>query len=472
MSILRISLYISVILSGASQLQAQKVWTLPECIDYAQKNNLQVKQNVLNIELNKIKLEQSVAGLVPNLNGQATHYYNYGRTIDQYTNQFVDQRTQSNNFALSSSVILFEGFQLQNTIRQNNYDYKASQYDEQKGRNDLSLNVVTAYVQILFNRELVSVRKGQLDASKAQVERTRKLVESGSLAKASLLDAESQAANEELLLINAQNQLEISTLALAQLLDLPSAKGFDIQTPELPLPTENLLQNNPEEIYNSALKTMPEIKSAEMKIKSAEKSIAAARGGRSPRLTLGGSLGTGYSDIRNNTIVTGFQNIVVAHTANGEDVIQTLPVYGLEKIPFKQQLTDNYNKSIGFSLTIPLMNGWQTQAGINRAKITKASADLNDQMIRLQLNKAIQQSYVDANASLKKYYATEKALESLREAFRYTEQKFNVGLLNALDYLTAKNNQNRAESDLLQAKYDFIFKSKVLDFYMGKPLTF
>jgi outer membrane protein len=453
--------------------QAQKAWTLKECIDYALRNNIQIKQNQLNADLSRVKLEQSVASMFPNLNGSASHSYNYGRTIDPFTNQFVDQRTQYNNFSLNSSISLFEGFQVQNTLRQSNYDYKAGKLDVQKSQNDIALSVVTAYLQILYNKELVNISKSQLEVSENQVSRTRKLVETGSLPKGSLLDAEAQAASEELRLINAQNQLELSYLNLTQLLDLPTPKGFDIIDPQLSLPTTSLAENTPESVFEYAVKNQPEIKSAELKVRSAEKGLSIARGARYPRLSLGGSMGTGYSDIR--TRVTGFTTItyISGITQGSQDpVISSQRIPLTEKTPFRDQLEDNINKSIGLTLSIPILNNWQVQSSVARAKINRANAELNNQLAINQLNKTIQQAHADANAALKKYNATAKTLESLREAFKYTEQKFNVGLVNSIDYMNAKNNQSKAESDLLQAKYDFIFKSKVLDFYLGKPLIF
>jgi outer membrane protein len=465
-------LALATFLLAPALLHAQKIWSLKECIDHALKNNLQVKQNELNTELSRNRLEQSVAATLPSVNGNASHTYNYGRTIDPFTNVFVDQRVQNNGFSLSSSMTLFDGFQLQNTIRQSYHDYKASQYDVTKMKNDIALSVVNAYLQILFSKELVSTSRNQLEISVNQVDRTRKLVESGSLARGSLLDAEALAATEELKLINAQNQLDLSYLNLAQLLDLPAVRGFEIEDPKLSMPVENLIDNNPENIFNIAVQNQPEIKSAEERVKSAEKSLDVARGGLSPRLFLSGSLGTGYSDIRTRRIGQSTVIIPIGFTGGGDTVFAPQSIPQFEKTPFRDQLDDNYNKSISLSLNIPLFNGLQTRSSIVRARINKSTAELNSQLARNQLSKTIQQSYADANASLKKYTATVKSLESLKEAFKYTEQKFNVGLVNSVDYLNAKTNLNKAESDLLQAKYEFILKTKVLDFYLGKPLTF
>jgi outer membrane protein len=355
---------------------------------------------------------------------------------------------------LSSTVTVFEGFSLYNSLRQSNYEYIASKYDVEKMQNDVSLNVVTAYLQVLYNQELLNTAKRQLETSAKQSERTKRLYESGVLPKGSFLDAEAQEATEELSVVSAQNQLDISYLTLTQLLDLPSPKDFKVEDPQFNAPS-NFVLETPEAIFDYAVKNQPEIKSVDYKVLSAKKGLHSARGGISPRFGISSSIGSGYSDNRERVI--GFNSNLVPVT---------------EIVPFSDQLHDNLSKSIGFNLTVPIFNGWQTKTNIGRAKINMKNAELSAQIAKNQLSKTIQQAHADANASYKKYTATTKSLEALKEAFKYTEQKMNAGLVNTIDYLNAKNNLNKAESDLLQAKYDYIFKTKVLDFYLGKPLVF
>jgi outer membrane protein len=451
-------------------------WTLEQCIDYALKNNIQIQQSVLNTELSEVNLTQSKANLLPSLNGNASHSYNYGRTIDRFTNQFATKQVLSQNLSLSSDITLFSGLQNINTIQEYKYNYLASKYDVDKMKNDVSLNIASAYLQILYSMEGVEIARNQMAITNAQVERTKKLFEAGSVAKGTLLDIQSQAALEELNVTNAQNQLDISYLSLAQFLNMPSAEGFSVVKPDLTVANETLLASNPSQIFTIAVSNLPEIKSAEYKVKSADKAIDVAWGGISPRLSFSAAYGTGYSGasqrILKQPLFQGFDpNGSI--TSGGDTVLSpsfSAPSY--EKIPYSDQYKDNVNKSFGFYLTVPIFNRLQTKSAIDKARIQKLNADLTVASSKLQLQKNIQQAYADANASLKKYNATQKAVDAMKESFKYIEQKFNVGMVNTNDYNDAKNKLIKTQSDLLQAKYDYVFKTKVLDFYQGKPLKF
>ncbi|MDQ3047116.1 MAG: TolC family protein [Bacteroidota bacterium] len=477
---LRTALGFILLLSSSSFAQEppkiNQAMTLEQCIDHALRNNIQVKQSELNTELTQVTLKQSQANLLPSLNANASHGYNYGRTIDRFTNQFASAQVVSQNFSLSTDITLFSGLQNINTIHQNRYEYLASKYDVDKIKNDMSLNIATAYLQILYNMEAVENSRNQMGITTAQVERTTKLVEAGSAARGSLLDIQAQLASEELSLTTAQNQLDIAYLSLAQLLNLPNAEGFSIVKPEFTVANETLLSANVNQIYATAVSNLPEIKSAEYNVKSAEKAVDVAWGGVSPRLSFSASYGTGYSGasqrIITNPSYQGFQPSG-SITSGGDTVYSpyfTNPVY--ENIPYSDQYRDNVNKSFGFYLTIPLFNRLQVRSSIDRARIQQMNAEYTVESTKLQVQKNVQQAYADANAGLKKYNASLKAVEAIGESFKYTEQKFNVGMLNTNDYNDAKNKLIKAQSDLLQSKYEYVFKTKVLDFYQGKPLRF
>lgn len=458
---------------------AEKVnqpWTLEQCIDYSLKNNIQIKQSELNTELSEINLIQSKANLLPSLNANAAHSYNYGRTIDRFTNQFATQQVLSQNLSLSSDITLFSGFQNINSIKENRYNYIASKYDVDKIKNDVALNIAAAYLQILYSIEAVENAKNQMNITNALVNRTKNFYEAGTVAKGVLLDIQAQASLEELNVTNAQNQLDISYLALAQLLNLPTSEGFRIVKPDLAVANETLLTSNPSQIYNIAVSNLPEIKSAEYKVKGADKAVDVAWGGVSPRISFSASYGTGYSGASRRILTPpSFQGYNASGdiTSAGDTVLApsfSTPVF--EKIPFADQYKDNVNKSFGFYLTVPIFNRFQTRSAIGRTRVQKLNADLNVESTKLQIQKNIQQAYADANAALKKYNATQKALDAMQESFKYTEQKFNVGMVNTNDYNDAKNKLITTQSDLLQAKYEYVFKTKVLDFYQGKPLKF
>ncbi len=424
----------------------QSPWTLEGCIDYALKNNIQIKQSELGTELSQSNLLQSKGNLLPSINANASHTYNYGRRIDPFTNSFATTQVVSENIFASADFSLFNGLQNINTIQQNKYNYLASKSDVDKMKNDVALNIATAYLQILYNMDAADNARNQMGIANAQVERTKKLVDAGVTAKGTLLDIQSQLALEELNLTNAQNQLDISYLSLVQLLNLSSVDGFSIVKPNLEIANESLLAVSPSQIYTTAIGTLPEIKSAEYKVKAADKGIDAAWGGLSPRLSFSASYGTGYSGASVNAMN--------------------------EKIPFSEQYRNNVNQSFGFSLSIPIFNRFQTKTFIDKSRIQKLNSDLTVELTKLQVQKNIQQAYADANAGLKKYNASIKAVDAMQESFKYTEQKFNVGMVNTNDYNDAKNKLIKAQSDLLQAKYEYVFKTKVLDFYQGKPFKF
>jgi outer membrane protein len=469
-------LFISVVTSHAQTPAQVKVWTLEECIAYGLSNNIQVKQSELNTDLSKVNLVQSEANLLPGINANASHSYNIGRTIDRFTNQFADSKVLSQNLSISTDLTLFSGFQNINSIRQNRYAYLASKYDVDKMKNDVSLNIATAYLQLLYTMESLTNARNQMGLTMSQVDRTKILVDAGSVAKGVLLDIQAQLALEELALTEAQNQFDIATLSLSQLLNLPSSEGFAIVRPELNITGEALLAGNPSQVYNAAVSNLPEIKSAEFNLKSADKAVDVAWGGLSPRLVFSASYGTGYSGASQRAIGSPAFNGYTWQgdiTSSGDSVLSpsfSLPAY--EKIPYSDQYRDNVNKSFGFFLSIPIFNRFQTKSAIDRARIQKSNAELTIEATKLQIMKNVQQAYADANAGLKKYASSQKALEAMEESFKYTEQKFNVGMLNSTDYNTAKNKMAKAQSDLLQAKYEYVFKVKVLDFYQGKPLKF
>lgn len=444
-----------IILPHGILFSQQKQWSLEECIRYALENNIQIKQQVIQTEYQKNSLDLSKLNLLPTINGSATNNYSFGRALDQTTYQYTENETvRSNNFYLGGSLELFNGLQNYNTIKKSRYTLMASEEDLKNIQDNIALTVALDYLQVLLSRELATTNENQLQITKQQIEKTRKMVDAGSMARGNLLQIEAQAAKEELQLINMKNQLDISLLNLTQLLELKTPEGFSIIVPEIPLDTNTVITAGVSEIYETALGNRPEVKSSEYTLTASEYDLKIARGGRSPRLTLNNSFSTGYSDIR--------KRVVSIDPITG-------PVYG--KYPFADQVNDNINYGIGFSLNIPILNGWQVNKNISNAKLGVENRQYALEGTRKQLYKNIQQSYADAGAALKRYAASVKAVASSEESFRYTEQKFNVGMVTPVDYNAAKTQLLNAQSDMFQAKYEFIFKTKVLDFYKGIPLN-
>lgn len=446
----RLSFLCVIIISSSFKSFAQgKVWSLEDCINYALENNIAVQQSELTMESAQKDYTQSMFGALPSLNASASHSFNFGQRIDPFTNQFATTQVRSNSVSLSSSFLIFNGFQTLNSIKRSDILLEARKSDLAKMKNDISLNIANVYLQILFNTELLKNAENQLKVTDIQIGRIQKMVDAGSLPEGSLRDIEAQRASEELRKINAENQLNLSLLNLAQMLRLENADEFDIQIPSFDNIDEVKDLSTPGALYQTAVGIMPEIKSAEYSYESAIRTRAIARGGYSPRLSVTGSLGSGYS-------------------GNNKELH---PDGRFLTKPFNEQLDDNFNKSVGFSLNIPIFNGLSTRTNVQKAKIGMQQAELNLENTKLQLRQNIEAAHNDALAALKRFNAAKKSVEALELAFDYTKQRFDVGMVNSFDFNNDKNRLANSRSELLQAKYEYIFKTRVLDFYQGKAIS-
>ncbi len=462
------------ILGFSGSTHAQKIWTLEDCINYAIENNLDINKQMLNVESNKDNLLQSGLNMLPNLNANGTNVWNYGQAIDQYTNTFATSKVRSNNFYISSNIILYGGLQKLNTYKDNKINLLASQYNLDVIKNNISLSVAGYYLDILFNMELLDVATEQLRITTSQVERIEKLVEAGSTAKGDLLNIQAQKATEQLNVVTAENRLYISNLSLQQLIELPVTRDFRVEKPllkDVQPPTEKI---TPDIIFEHAMKTRPEIKSAELRVESAQKRLAIARGYIQPTLSLNGSWGTGYSGMQqqvNPNVPADTTLIPIGYTENTHELVVMPQVNNTYRVQsFTDQLRDNSNQSVGFYLNIPIFNGWSGRTAISQAKIQKSQAELDLGISTRDLRKIIEQAFADASSALQKYNASQDKVNAQAEAFKYAQQKFDVGVMTSFDYNNTKKELTLAESQLLQAKYDFIFKTTILDFYMGNPI--
>lgn len=460
------------LMSLSAHSQEAKIWTLEDCINYALENNLNIKKQTLTIDYQNELLTQSQLEILPNVNGFVSHGYNWGQRIDPFTNEFATDRVRSNNLFLSADLNLFSGLQQLNTIKKNKLELMAAQYDADSYKDEISINVATAYLQVLFYLESVEIAENQLGITDLQVNRTKKLVDAGTLAKGDLLTIEAQQASEELSLVNAQNSLQLAKLTLTQLLEISSPAGFEIEQPELGLIESPETFLTPEKIYTTAVELRPEVKSAAVKVESSERNLSIARGSYYPRLSLSGSWGSGYSGANQIGKDPFTTSVPFAYTASNETVyIDQQGFQSYSAKPFGDQLNDNMNETIGLNLNIPIFNGWRSRSSVAQAKIGIANANLDLQLIKNNMYKTIQQAYNDASSALNKHKASMKKVDATSESFKYSEQKFNVGLINSVDYNNAKKESNNALSELVQSKYDFVFRMTVIDFYLGKPLT-
>ena len=422
-------------------------WGLQRAIDYALAHNIGVRINQLTVQNNAQVLRQSKAALLPTANLSATQAWQYGTSVNPLTFEFQSQTVRSNNVSGSSQLVLFQGFQLRNTIRRNALDLQASEADVQKARNDLSLNVASAFLQAGLAQELVRANQFYVTRDQEQIARTKLLLQAGSIPESTLLDSQSQLATDELNVVNAQNQATIARLNLLQLLNLDPAANpdFQIEVPNLPDPDEeNALVLNTDELFQGAATRQPEIKAADLRVLSAGRSVELARGAYYPRLILAGSIFSGFS---------------------------SAPTVSMLPQNYWDQLNQNLGQQVQFALSIPIFNGLQVRTNEQRTLINAQLVQLQAEQARLTLRQSIEQAYADARAAQLQYAASKRQVAALTTTQRNSEIRFNNGLLSGTEFNITKNTLNFAISNQIQAKYTFIFRRKVLAFYDGKSLT-
>ncbi|MDH5366420.1 MAG: TolC family protein [Cyclobacteriaceae bacterium] len=461
-------------------------WSLKKCIDFALQNNLNVQRSIYNVESSNISYNQTRLNQLPNLNASTSTGFNWGRSIDPTSNQFITQRIHSVSAGLSSSVTLFNGMRLKNTVQQNKLSFEASKSNLEKVKNDIIQNVVLFYVNVIFNKEIFENAKLQLASTEESVTVTQKRVDAGALPKSNLLDLLAQKSTNEVNVVNTENSYNLSLLQLKQLLQLPASTSFSIETPQVDVDNNIVLDISSEEIYNVSLSSMPEIKNADLNVESAEYGTRAAKGNLYPTLSLNAGIRTNYSDaadidrfVPDGGTPTIFPTPQIGIVGDGSNT----PVYSIEDITvpsgelingynFSDQFSDNISEFVSINLSIPIFNGYQARYGVQRALINKRQAEITSQEIRNTLRQSVERAYNDVLAAAKSYQASLKQVEAREEAFRVTQKRLENNAINNTEYQIAENTLFQAKSDLLRAKYDYIFKLKILDFYQGKPLDF
>lgn len=419
--------------------EAPRALTLQECIKIALENNLRVKRSIYTLKTSEINLLQSKMAMLPTANAGASFGRNFGRALNPVDNDYVNKNSNSANLQGTTSVTVFNGFRIQNTIKQNSRDFEASGQDLQKAKNDVMLSVVSNYTNVVFNKELYANAEYQLKSSQEQLERIKKQVSAGSLPLSNQLNQEAQVATNEVNLINQENALNLSLLQLKQSMQIGGATLIDVVVP--PIELEDLvLDNSPEQVYGMAIGTMPEIKSANLRVQSADFALKAAKGNILPRLSANGSAQTNYSE--------------------------------LSPFPFSDQVNNNLYKNIGLNLTVPIFNGLQSRSAVQRAAVTKEVANITKQETENTLRQSIETAYNDALSASKTYAASLKQVNAREEAYRMTKQRFEIGAANYVEFRISENDLFQAKSDLARAKYNFIFRKKLLDFYQGKSIEF
>jgi len=427
--------------------QEKRVMSLEECVELAVENNLNIQRSKLNLETAETDLMQARMSRFPDLNLSSNYSVAWGRSIDPVSNQFINQRINSFRPNANTGVTLFNWFNITNNIKSNEEEVKASEYDVDRSHNDVQLDVISFYLNVLFNKELLENAKFQLESSKEQLERTKKLVASGALPRSNELELASQVATNEVNLVNAQNDLRVALLNLKQVMLVPASENIDIEIPDADI-AEPDLSVQVEDVYGDAQNTMPEIKAADFRVQSAEYNYLAAKGARYPSISLNAGAGSNFSS-----------------AAKPFD-----PTLDGSEFTFIEQIRENFNQFIALSLNIPIFNGLSAQANVQRSKIGMQQAQINAQEQRNILRQTIETVYNDAVAASKSYEAAQSQVDALEETFRTVKNQLSAGAANATDFQVAQNNLFQAKSDLARAKFDYIFRKKLLDFYQGKSI--
>ncbi len=452
-----------------------KVWNLQQCIEYAYENNLTIKQNQLNLRSAEINKDAAVANLFPNLNLSGGYFWQFGFSIDPISNTRQPGNRQTSSFTLSSQWVLFDGLQNYKQISKARLDYMSSLYNLDAIKNDIGINIASAYLQVLLNKQVLEVAENQLDISKNQLDRNQKLYEAGAIPKGDQLQFEAQYASDEQSVIAAQNNLDISRLQLAQILQLEDYSDFDIVTPDLDNPDNALLNYTPQQIYEIALGNQPVIKSSELNVESAQQQLGISKAGYSPTISLSGQVNSNAAQDFMRAVPGGPTDyLVVASTQpGGGRPIYTLTEQPLqyEAYPFFDQFGDNINQFVGINLQVPIFNRFSTRNNVQSSKLQLEQAMVQLETDKNNLRQTIQRAYADAYASLKTFNAAEKSLEANEESWEYAQKRYQEGAMNLFDYETTRNRYLNAVSQLLQSKFDYIFKVKVLEFYLTNNIT-
>ncbi len=443
---------------------------LKQCIDSAIKNNIQVKQTGLLIRTAKINKDQAKAEMLPNINGNFNYGLNYGRNVDPITNTFTNNQLASSNVGLNANLLLFNGMRTQNLIKQNNYAFQSSTLDYEQAKDNLTLDVILAYMLVLTNEDLLSVSKTQILVTKNQVERTSLLVKEGSAGNFQLTDIKGQLATEEINIINLENGYKQSILSLAQLMNVKynpnlqlNRQGFDF--------TDRFYPQSANEIISLANNTMPMVKSNALKIKSAEKAISVSKGDYYPFLNLTGSTGSSYSSLATQLFPTSVSELPTGdfiRTASGQTPVLTeVQNFDSRKISYSTQLNNNLGYFAGLNLQVPLFNNLRTRNRVKQAKVNLNDTQLIAENVNYQLKQNIEQAWLNMQTAFNRYKVLKEQLINFEESFRASEVRFSNGVINANDFLITKNNLDRTKINLTQAGYEYLLRTKVLDFYKG-----
>lgn len=420
-------------------VQAQETWDLQRCISHAIEHNLSIKQKEAARNQSQVELNTAQWSRLPNLNGNVGQSFNFGRAL-QADNTYGNRNTRNANFSLGTNIPLFTGMQIPNNIALSKLNLKAATEDLAKAKEDISIQVASYFLQVLFNEELMKVARSQMKLSQEQLDKKMAFFKNGKASEAEVLEAKSRLAQDELSVVQAENNYQLALLDLSQLLELTSPDNFRISVPDIQDYSADLTL--PEEVYAQALMNKPAIKAAQYRLQGAEKSIRIAQSAYYPQLSFGAGIGTNYYHLS-----------------------------GIENASFGTQWRENMNKYLQVSLNVPIFNRFQTRNRVKSARIQHTALSWQLEESKKALYKEIQQAYYNALAAESKYKSSQSASESAEASFQLMSEKYANGKASATEYNEMRTAWMKTLSDGIQAKYEFVYRSKILDFYKGVPLT-
>lgn len=446
--------------------------TLRQAVETAITNNLQVKQSDLQSQTEHVYLKQSKANILPNVSGNLNNGINQGRSIDPFTNGYINQQLNAANFNLSTGVTLFNGGRIYNLIKQNQLGFEASKLELQQIKDNITLNVILAYLQILNNEDQLKQAQQQAEVTRTQVERAEILNKDGAIAPAALYDLKGQLSNDQLSIINTQNTLNAAKLSLVELMNVAYNKNLQVE--KISADQFTTYDATPDQIYQLALQHLALVKGAGLRRQSAEKAVKVARSFYYPSIGVYGNLFTNYSSAARKDILLNTMQVAsgdyIEFAGSKVPVYTTRRTFNSQKINYFNQFNNNYSTSFSLGLNIPILNGFRARYQVLLAKIELENKANIEETTTIQLKQSVEQAYFNMAAAYERYQKLVQQVADYSESFRAAEVKFNAGASTQVDYLIAKNKVDLANTNLIIAKYDYLVRIKVLDYYQGKML--
>jgi len=457
----------------SSWAAAQEVWDWNRCLDYALTNNIQLKLDAINVALTDLQLKQDKLAFTPLVQAESGYTYALGRTVDMSTYQYVTKPVSTGNLQVSLSQPLFEGLKNLQTLKKSKLDLKAARLDNERLKQDIRLQVMNAYLNVLNAEEQLAQAKNQLERTIEQYDVNKTLVEGGALAERMLVDIEAQLASDEYNIVALQQQQDLAYMALKTVLQLDQSKDIKVLAPAMGEQLQAFPLEDVETIYRDAVAIRPEVESGLLKIESAKKSIKIARSANYPRLSFFSATSVNVSDQFSETAITDTIEAPFGYVKNtGEQVWTYYPITSQIFIPFRDQISNNFSYAFGLNLSIPIYTRRSGYFGAQRGKLALLQAELNQQNTEYTLYNNIKEAHLKAAASEQNYKAAQKSLTASEKSYEYAKERLAGGAISQLELNLAQNNLFIAQSRLTQAKYDYLFNVKVLDFYRGKPIDF